>query len=486
MRLRLACAAGAALLLIDAAALEPVPPLVEAVKLGNRAGALELIADGARLDDVEADGTTALHWAVRSADGELIAALLAAGADPNAANRYGMTPQHVAAVNGDAAALRALLEAGADPNAVLPEGETVLLTAARTGAPDAIDVLLELGADIEARESWYGETALIWAAAENHPEAVRTLIAHGADPDERSRSLEWPQRRLSQSLLPLGEWTPLFYAARENALAAGKALIDGGANLDMTDPDGATALVLAIINAHYEFAALLLEAGADPNIVDASGMGPLYAAADMHRLAVGHGRPNPKPSGLLDAVDIVRLLLEHGADPNAELARPIMQRQHTFGDSSLGEGATPFLRAAKSGDVALMRLLLAAGADPLHTMPNGATALMYAAGLGWRDGSPLAPSYDQGSEAEAVEAIALLLEHGLDPNAQDKDGNTALHAAVTGRGSEEIVRFLAGEGGADLSIRNAREQTALDAADARRSGGEPLAAVLRSLGAAEQ
>ena len=475
----LACTA--VLALPDALALESVSPLIDAVKRADRTAALRLIEEGTNVDSAQADGTTPLHWAVRSADAELVAALLAAGADPNAANRYGMTPQHLAAVNGDAEILRALLEAGADPNAVLPEGETVLLTAARTGSPEAVEILLEHGAGIDARERWYGETALIWAAAENHGDAVRVLIAHGADPDLRSAPQAWPQRRLGQSLLPLGEWPALFYAARENALDAGIALLEGGASLDLADPDGATALVVAIINAHYDFAALLLQHGADPNVVDSSGMGALYAAVDMHRLAVGHGRPNPKPSGLLDSPDIVELLLEHGADPNAQLSKPIMQRQHTFGDSTLGEGATPFLRAAKSGDIEIMRLLLAGGADPTHTMPNGATALMYAAGLGWRDGSPLAPSYDQGTEAEAIEAIALLLGLGLDVNAQDDDGNTAVHAAVTGRASDAIVRFLATDGGADLTIRNRRGQTALDAAEARRSGGEALAALLRSL-----
>ena len=134
-------------------------------------------------------------------------------------------------------------------------------------------------------------------------------------------------------MLSLGSWTPLMYAARENALEAGRALVAAKADLDATDPDGATALVIAIINANYEFAALLLDAGADPNVVDKdAAMGPLYAAVDMHRLAIGHGRPNPRPSGALDAVDVVRRLLERKADPNARLKAAIFQRHHTMGD----------------------------------------------------------------------------------------------------------------------------------------------------------
>jgi ankyrin repeat protein len=465
----------------QARALETLPPLVAAAKNGNQAAALALVAQKAGIDDAAADGTTALHWAAQSADRKLVGALLAAGADPNVANRYGMTPHHLAAINGDAETLRLLLAAGADPNAALPEGETVLLSAARTGSAEAIGMLVDAGAKIDARESWYGETPLIWAAAQNHADAVRALLARGADPDIRSAPQVWEKRRASQSVLPLGEWTPLLYAARENALDAGKALIEGGANLDLADPDGATALVIAIINAHYEFAALLLTAGADPNIVDQSGMGALYAAVDMHRLAIGHGRPNPRPVGLLDAADIVAMLLEHGANPNAELTQTMMQRQHTFGDGALGKGATPLLRAAKSGDTVLVKALIAAGADPKHAMPNGATALMYAAGLGWRNGSALAPSYDQGTDAEAVETIEFLLTQGLALGDQDKDGNTALHLAVGGRASEPIITYLVKEAGADPSIRNAKDQTVLALAKAKRDGAA-VVAWLESLG----
>jgi ankyrin repeat protein len=345
------------------------------------------------------------------------------------------------------------------------------MTAARTGAADALTLLLAHGAAIDARERWYGESALIWATAENHADAVRALVAHGADVNARSalRELDQRQRRNGQSILALGSWTPLMYAAREDARAAAAALIAAGVDLDLTDPDGATALTIAIINANYDLAAQLLDAGADPNVVDsAAGMGPLYAAVDMHRLAIGHGRPNPRPVGPLDAADVAAQLLAHGADANARLTKPIMQRHHTGGDGALGEGATPFLRAAKSGDVEVMKLLLEAGADPMLTLPNGTTALMLAAGRGWRNGSALAPSYDQGSEQEAVEAIRLLLTLGLAVDAADEAGNTALHSAVTGRGSAAIVGALL-ELGANPVAANAKGETPFELAKTRAS-----------------
>lgn len=454
-------------------------PIVDAAKAGNLAAVQSLIKQRADVDAAEADGTTALHWAARADNVAMARALLKAGADAKNANRYGITALQLAAVNGSATMVQLLIEAGADVNAVLPEGETILMTAARTGRPEAVQALLAAGARVDAREKWYGETALHWAAAENHADTVRLLVARGADVDERSNTQTY-RRRSGQSVMPLGSWTPLMYAARQNAVDAGRALASRGAKLDLVDPDGATALVIAIINANYDFAAMLLDAGADPNVVDKdAAMGPLYAAADMHRLAVGHGRPNPKPSGALDAVDITRKLLEKKADPNATLKGVIMQRQHTAGDSTLAAGATPLMRAAKSGDIAIVTLLLDGGADPKATLANGNNALMFAAGLGWRDGSPAAPSYDQGPPEQAVATIELLLQHGLDINGTNANGDTALHAAVSGRAAPAIVRALL-QHGAKVDVPNKRGQTPLALASASR-GTKDLSAIAEIL-----
>jgi ankyrin repeat protein len=454
--------------------------LLDAVKNGDHAAVRSILKTKTNVDAPSADGTTPLIWAAQLDDLETTQLLLKAGANAKTANRYGMTPLQAAAVTGDAQLLSVLLKAGADPNAVLPEGETVLMTAARTGRVDALTVLIDAGAHVEGHENWYGETPLIWATAEDHGNAVALLVTRGADVNGRSTKQSFKSRRNGQSILPLGSWTPLMYAARENALEAGRALIAAHADPDLTDPDGATALVIAIINANYDFAKLLLEAGANPNLVDTdANMGPLYAAADMHRLAIGHGRPNPKPSGALDAVDIVRVLLAHKADPNAKLKAAIMQRQHTAGDSTLAAGATPLMRAAKSGDIAIVKLLLAGGANASMTLPNHTTPLMLAAGLGWRDGSPAAPSYDQGEPEEAVETIKALMAAGVDINAANDAGDTALHVAVTGRGSDVIVKGLLALG-ANPKAANKRGQTPLDAANAsRKDSVAPLAALLR-------
>lgn len=423
------------------------------------------------------DGTTPLHYAARAGDLATVQSLLRSGAKADAENRYGVTPLSLAVEAGDVNIVNALIAAGANVNHALPEGETILMTAARTGNVEVLRALLKHDARVEARDGFYGETALIWATSADHVEAVRALLEAGADVNARSASAEFARRNAGLTRLSLGQWTPLMYAARENAIQTARVLLDRGAGINLTDPDGATALVLAIINYHYDFAAMLLERGADPNIADTIGMGALYAAVDINTLPWMFGRPEIPAPSKITAVRLIEMLLEHGANPNARLTAVQTQRAHTDGDPSLGVGSTAFMRAAKAGDTAVMKLLLAHGADPNLVQKNGNTALMLAAGLGYRDGNMAVPTRDRGTTQEILAALQICLDHGADIKAQGANGDTALHHAVTGRGDVEIIRYLV-EHGASPDVKNARGQTALDAA---RSGRRDCADAVKFL-----
>jgi ankyrin repeat protein len=405
----------------------------------------------------EPDGTTPLHWAVRVDDPALVRALLQAGAT-HAANRYGTTPLELAAEVGNPRVIEALLETGADAKGATVEGETVLMTAARTGNVEAMRMLLARGADPNAQESRFGETALMWAAAENHAPAIRLLLEAGAKVDLAGKKMTFARKVAGQTTLPVGSMTPLMYAAREGALEAAAALAEGGAGLDVQDPDGSTAMIFAIINGHYDVAAMLLEKGANPNLADSAGMAALYATVDMHTLPFMHGRPYPKPSGRLGVEDFAKLLLGHGADVNQALKSPLLRRHNSTATQSLGEGTTPLMRAAASGDVAFMRLLLEKGADPKAKQKNGTTMLMLASGFGRRgDHNADALEFEKGTPAELLQAVKVCVEElKLDPSAANDQGDTALHVAH----SADIVRYLAAHG-ARMDAKNKRGQTPL-------------------------
>jgi ankyrin repeat protein len=453
--------------------------LIDAVKSGNRDAVVALLKKPGGTADVnarEADGTTALHWAVRSDDGPIVQRLLAAGARADAANRYGVTPLSLAAANGNAEIVDRLLAAGADVNATLPQGETALMTAARTGSVEVAQRLIARGAAVGAKEEQLGETALMWAASHDHAGVVRLLIAHGADVNERSKPLQYDKDRFGLegvlTILPRGNWTPLMYAARDGAVEAASALADAGADLNLIDPEGTTALVRAIVNVHYDVAGVLLEHGADPNVADSSGMAALYAVAEMNTIGEIYGRPARRFNDKIDAVALVKLLLARGANPNARLKTPTIQKNHTPGEGSLGSGATPLMRAAKGGDYRVMQALLDGGADPSATQNNGTTALMIAAGLGRGVG---AFQKDVGTDDDLLQAVKLCVEHGVDVNAVNDAGQNALHFAV--RNGDPMVSYLANHG-AVLNVKDRQGRTPLDYARGvglRGRAGGPVA-----------
>jgi ankyrin repeat protein len=485
-------AAIAAFLILLASALtagETDTRLIDAVKSGNHEAVQSLLKNRALVNAPEPDGTTPLQWAVRADDLPMVQVLLSAGANAKAPNRYGVTPLELAAINGNPAMITALLKVGADPTFVKPGGQTVLMTAARTGNPDVVRILLEHSANVNAREESYGETALMWAASENHPAAAKLLGEHGAEVNARSNKLSYPKDRYGLegviTVLPHGSWTPLMYAARQGSLGAARVLVEMGADLNLTDPDGTTALLLAIINSHYDTAALLLAKGADPNLADSTGMAALYAAVDMNTLGEVYGRPaRQQVNGDTTALDLIALLLKNRANPNAQLKSPTLYRAHTPGEPTLGDGATPLMRAARNGDAAAMRLLLDNGADPALAQKNHTTALMMAAGFG-RGLGVFASDY--ATEAQMIEGLMVLLDRHVDVNAVNDNGQTALHFAALS--SDATVKLLA-EHGAQLDIKDKQGRTPLDfalgAGGRGRAGALPVprestAALLRQL-----
>jgi ankyrin repeat protein len=461
--------------------------VADAVQNRDAVAVRALLKEHAAVNAAQPDGTTALHWAAHWNDSETIALLLHAGADAKAVNRYGATPLSEAAASGNAAIIEQLLTAGADPNTrTTADGETVLMTAARAGNEDAVKILLGHGADVNAIEAYKGQTALMWAAAEHHPAIVKALLEHGADWKviSSSRETKLPKLSAASAVSPMsrGGFNAFSFAAREGDIETAKVMLDARVDINQTDVDNASSLVIAIMNKQYTFAKFLLDRGADPNVTDVKGRAALYAAIDM-RNEDWSALPLRKQQDPMPSMDLIKAILAHGGSPNVKLTHNLPGRSGMdYGDVALDEGATPFMRAARSGDAETMRVLLQAGADPKLTTKDGNTALLFAAGIGYRD------KQTKGSDQDALEAVKLCLDQGLDLNQTNAKNETVLHGAAN-RGSDLLVKYLV-EHGAKLDVKSKAGFTPLDIALGKDSFALPVphdstVALIRTLGGAE-
>lgn len=449
--------------------------LVDAAKTQDTEAVRRLLKQGVSVNVSQPDGFTALHWAAQRDKADMADVLIRAGEKVNAADNYGVTPLSLACTNGSAPMVDMLLKAGADPNAAqVVYRETVLMTCARSGALDAVNALLARGANVNAAETSEGQTAVMWAAAEGHTEVVRALIERGAN--VRARSTKG--------------YTALLLTAREANLATTKLLLASGADVNEAAKDGTTALVVATVRSHTDYAKFLLTQGADPN--PGPGFGPLHWAAgewNSYLSDFSNGITNEDTEwsafgGLprAERLDFVKALLAWGADPNARARRNPHYGMRVKGGNGILVGATPFLIAAQANDVAVMRELLAHGADPNLATNLGTTPLMAAAGIGHL------PGMSRSTEVNALEAVKLCLELGADVNAVNKNRDTALHGAAWRHFADSIVQYLV-DHGANMDAKNKRGWTPLVVAEGIRTGGNYVFSpstteLLKKLGAA--
>jgi ankyrin repeat protein len=421
--------------------------LIDAVRNQDEPLVRTLLNQHADVHTRAGDGSTALLWAAHFNALETATLLIRAGADANAANDFRMTPLSEACTNGNGRLVELLLKAGANPNTAVATGVTPILNCARSGSAAAVQALIAGDADINAKESTQNQTALMWAAAEHHPEVVRVLIDAKADLQARTRS----------------GFTALHFAAREGDVESARLLLAAGVNINAVskpDPsptatdgtaagrrtssaiasDGSTPLLVATMRAQVPLALFLLENGADPNIADA-GLTPLHWASTTWETGTAnpvYGFDDPM-AGIPDRkakLQLVKSLLAHGANPNARMtkAKPAFSGGYTD-----AMGATPFLLASSVDDVEMMRVLLAAGADPRLITATNTTALMAATGLNHGIGeSPV-------TEDQAIEAVKLLLDLGVDPGGVTTLDENALFGPAY-RGWNRLLEMLIAKG----------------------------------------
>jgi ankyrin repeat protein len=450
-----------------------------AAKSGDRAAVRRLITARADVNAPERDGSTALLWAVYNSDVEMAKALIAAGAKVDVANRFGVTPLLQASRVGDVPVIEALLNAGASPTLAHPDGETPLMAVSRAGRVDAVRLLLAKGAGVNTADAIQEQTPLMWAAAEGHLDVVQALLEAGADPKLQAHVTSLSERKHGDH--PTGGFTALMWAARNGHADVVEALAKGGADLTQTNGDGATATMIAIANDRFDIAKELIELGADPND------GSLYMAADMHDATTD---ARMRDGGLLrwdhpnetTSLDLIKLLLEKGADPNKAFVGTLHSYSMGTGDPHNGSA---FFRASVAADVEAMKVMIAHGANlewtpsapaagggrgnpnagktPAMVALTGGRGMAFGGGPGF--GRLDLPVWREPGDRTPLEALKLLLDAGANPNAEGPDGQTLLHQAVT-RKNVDMLKVLVAKG-ANIDTYNWEGQTVMDLAEAK-------------------
>ena len=478
--------------------------LVDLIRAGQRDAVLAAITSpDIDVNAAEPDGSTALLWATYTVDRELVRALLKAGAKANITNRFGSSPLAEAVKVGDVELARMLLGAGANPDSPNQDNQTALMLASSVGSLPIAKMLIDKGAHTNAVETFRGQTAVMWAAAENHPDIVDLLIAHGANVKLRAKFDDWPRQMTSEpraQFRQTGGLTALLYATRSGCLRCAVSIVKAGADVNQPNPDGITPLINAIDNHSFDIAMFLLDKGANPGAWDMTGRTPLYVAVDMNSYAgfagfgngtfQGFGRPlTTRPPNSAKAMDVVNRLLSMGVDVNHQLTRmrPNGDGRGRFADYMMRGGTGPLMVATLSYDNVAIKTLLAHGAEV--DLPNvfQITPLMAAAAMSGsaRGFGPGPPSGD--AQARILATIDLLLDAGANINARvtdshthtakmvayiqgrDHEGQTALFSAAEA-GWDKVVKHLV-ERGADPTVRDASNKTALDYARAPRPTG---------------
>jgi ankyrin repeat protein len=482
--------------------------LATLIQEGNRKAALTQIRAGADVNAAQPDGTRPIHWAVYKVDYELLDTLIAKKAKVDVANEFGSTPLAEAAKLGDARLVKALLDAGARPDIPNQDGETALMLAIKTGELPVVDMLVKAGANVNARETFHNQTALMWAAAapKNGGEMVKLLLSKDADVRPRALYSDWGSQITSEpraQYRPVGGLTALLYAARGGCYQCVEALSGAGANVNIPTPEGVTPLMIALDNDHNDVAKLLLDRGANPNVWDWWGRTALYVAIDRReavlaplrtglvtiRVPTAPAEPRASSGPPVSSMEIINALLAAGVDLNPQLN---MHRPSRGGNSGrfveefYNTGCTPLLRATIAADVELVRILLDKGADP-NIAGMGLTPFLIAAGVGTGGrGTGLASSTSSGG-APNTAIMDLLVAHGANVNAQVTDtltyslrisrapsateGMTALHVAAQ-KGRADEVRYLL-EKGAKTDLLDGSGRKPIDLAG---TGATPAAA----------